>query len=253
MDWMDDGIVLGSRKYGENNAIVTLFTRKHGRHLGIVHGGRRVRGIYQPGNLVSTRWRARLSEHLGTFVCELNQSFAGTILDDSLRLAALISACAVANVTLPEREPHGAAYQGLLDFLGTLMTPNWLCTYVRWELLLLKELGYGLDLAACAATGSKENLLYVSPKSGRAVSERAGAPYEDRLLPLPAFLLYDAPWDKNAIQDGLRLTGYFLDRHVFTTRKEGEPSARSRFLGGVLEMATISGIKGGNAEYGRRP
>ena len=139
---------------------------------------------------------------------------------------------------MPEREPHGAAYQGLLDFLETLTTPDWPCSYVRWELLLLAELGYGLDLASCAATGDAADLRYVSPKSGRAVSAHAGAPYADRLLPLPAFLLGDAPWDEGAIQDGLRLTGYFLDRHVFATRKEGEPPARSRFLGCVLEKAT---------------
>ncbi len=244
MDWTDDGIVLGLRKHGENAAIVTLFTAAHGRHLGIVHGGsgRRARGVYQPGNLVNVRWRARVSEQLGSFTCELGKSFAGAALDDRLRLAALTSACAVANATLPEREPHGAAYQGLLDFLETLETPDWPCTYVRWELLLLAKLGYGLDLTTCAATGSVADLLYVSPKSGRAVSAHAGAPYTDRLLPLPAFLLGDAPWDEDAIQDGLRLTGHFLDRHVFTTRKQGEPAARSRFLarflGCMLEKTT---------------
>ncbi|MCE2509914.1 MAG: DNA repair protein RecO [Alphaproteobacteria bacterium] len=240
MDWTDDGIVLGLRKHGENDTIVTLFTHEHGRHLGIVHGGngRRVRGIYQPGNLVRARWRARLSEHLGSFTCELVRSFAGTALDDALRLAALTSACAVANASLPEREPHAAAYRGFLGFLAVLDASNWPSAYVRWELLLLAELGYGLDLAACAATGSETDLLYVSPRTGRAVSAGAGAPYADRLLPLPAFLIRDAAWDTAAIRDGLRLTGHFLDRHIFASRKEGEPPARTRFMGCMLEKTT---------------
>lgn len=240
MDWTDDGIVLGLRKHGENDTIVTLFTAEHGRHLGIVHGGngRRVRGIYQPGNRVRARWRARLSEHLGSFTCELGKSYAGVALDDPLRLAALTSACAVANASLPERELHATAYQGFLDFLAALDGEDWPSAYVRWELRLLAELGYGLDLATCAATGRVEDLLYVSPKSGHAVSAEAGAPYENRLLPLPAFLTGEAAWDQAAIRDGLKLTGHFLARHVFAARKEGEPAARSRFLGCMLEKIT---------------
>ena len=191
MDWSDRAIVLSARKHGESSAIVSVLTRAHGRHAGLVRGGagRRARGTFEPGNEVTARWRARLDEHLGTFACELLVSHAARLLDAPLPLAALAAACAVADAALPEREPHGVVHDGLAALLAALHEPGFAESYVRWELALLAELGFGLDLSACAATGATGGLVFVSPRTGRAVSGQAGAPYRDRLLALPAFLL----------------------------------------------------------------
>lgn len=240
MQWSDEGIVLSARKHGESAAIVQLLTRAHGRHAGLVRGGagRRARGIYQPGNHVTATWRARLSEHLGTLSCELAESRAAILLDEPLRLAALTAACAVVEASLPEREPHVAVYDGFLALLEALVPAagdgaGWTAAYVRWELALLAELGYGLDLSACVATGRNDELAWVSPRSGRAVSLSAGAPYRDKLLPLPRFLLDGSGADAREVADGLRLTGHFLDRHVFTAHGRRMPRARDRLAAGL--------------------
>jgi DNA repair protein RecO (recombination protein O) len=240
MDWTDQGIVLGARKHGENALIVQLLTRAHGRHAGLVRGGagRRLRGVYQPGNVVTAHWRGRLAEHLGAYVCEPSSSHAASLLDDPPRLAALTAACAVAEAALPEREPHSAVYEGflaLLDALGRERDENgglalWGEVYVRWELGLLSELGYGLDLTSCAATGRNDELAYVSPRTGRAVSLSAGEPYRDKLLALPPFLAGRGPGVPAEICDGLRLSGHFLDRHVFAPLDRPSPAARARLL-----------------------
>ena len=231
MDWTHDGIVLSARKHGETSAIVTLLTREKGRHAGLVRGGagKRQRGILQPGNLVHAHWRARLSEHLGTLTCELDHAHAAAFLHDAPRLAALSAACAVADGALPEREAHPAIFDGLVALLGALDGPSWTSVYVKWELGVLGELGYGLDLSCCAATGSKDNLIYVSPKTGRAVSASAGEPYKKALLALPSFLLAEGIEGGAAeISDGLGLTGYFLERHVFAAHDKALPAARRR-------------------------
>jgi len=232
MEWTDDGIVLSARRHGETSAIVTLMTRMRGTHAGLARGGagKRGQGIYQPGNRVSARWRGRLAEHLGTLTCELTSAAAATLLDDPLRLAGLTSACAVCQKALPERQSHGPVYEGLDVLIGALGNgTSWGSAYVKWELGLLGELGYGLDLSCCAATGDTENLTYVSPKSGRAVSEAAAGPYKERLLPLPAFLLTEgAAGVPGDVADGLKLTGYFLDTHVFAPHGWELPPARKR-------------------------
>jgi len=231
IEWTDDGVVLTARKHGETSAIVTLMTRAHGRHLGLVRGGagRRARGTLQPGNRVHARWRARLSEHLGAFTCELTGAVAATLLKDRLRLAGLSAACAVATATLPEREPQPRVYDGLVRLLTALAGEHWPSAYVRWELALLGELGFGLDLSACAATGRNDQLAYVSPKSGRAVSLAAGEPYRGRLLELPGFVLSDtAVGSPGDVARGLKLTGYFLERNVFQHLDKGLPPARHR-------------------------
>ncbi len=232
MDWMDDGIVLAARKHGETSAVVTLLTRGYGRHAGLVRGGagKRLRGILQPGNGVRASWRARLAEHLGTMTVEPGTAYSAVALGDAKRLAALSSACALVDATLPEREPHAALYDGLLVLLSTLGDDEvWPSVYVRWELGLLAELGFGLDLGACAATGVTDDLTHVSPKSGRAVSAGAAAPYKERLLTLPGFLLESGRGaTADEIADGLKLTGYFLERHVFQHRDTHMPAARER-------------------------
>jgi DNA repair protein RecO (recombination protein O) len=234
MDWIDDGIVLSARKHGEAAAIVTLLTRSHGRHAGMVRGGAgsRARGLYQPGNLLRASWRARLSEHLGNYSCELMRSHAAAVLDDPLPLLALSAACAMVDAALPEREPHATLFESLSALVGGLGREGWAARYVRWELSFLAELGFGLDLSCCAATGVSDGLAFVSPKSGRAVSAGAGAPYADRLLALPAFLLAESgePPARRDLAAGLKLTGFFLASHVFTPERRSLPAARERLL-----------------------
>lgn len=231
MDWTDDGIVLSARKHGETSAIVALLTRAHGRHLGLVRGGagKRARGVLQPGNRVEARWRARLADHLGTFICEMTEAVAAPLMKDRLRLAGLSAACAMAESVLPEREPHPAVYEALVALLAAIGGGGWPSAYVKWELGLLSELGFGLDLSACAATGANDQLAYVSPKSGRAVSLAAGEPYKDVLLVLPPFLLRaGAGGAPEEVAQGLKLTGYFLEKNVFRHLNRGLPAARIR-------------------------
>ena len=244
IEWTDDAIVLSARRHGETAAIVSLLTRAHGRHAGLVHGGagRRARGIYEPGNRVTAAWRARLSEHLGHFACELVASRAAALLDDAPRLAALAAATAVVDAALPEREAHGRLFDSLDRLIDRLCATEpaalWPAHYVRFELDLLADLGFGLDLDRCAVTGRADDLAFVSPKTGRAVSAAAAEPYRDRLLPLPYFLTRrdgtDAAVAGDGIVAGLRLTGYFLDQHVFVHRPaqgpERLPAARDRLV-----------------------
>ncbi|MEK9645521.1 MAG: DNA repair protein RecO [Alphaproteobacteria bacterium] len=241
MNWSDEGIVLSARKHGESAAIVTLMTRDHGRHAGLVRGGAgsRARGLYQTGNLLSADWRARLSEHLGTYTCELVRPYAAGLLTERLPLRALASAAALVERLLPERAPHPETYENLIRLIEVLTGGNgWLTAYVHWELDLLGDLGYGLDLSCCAATGSTEDLVYVSPRTGCAVSAGAGAPYREKLLALPAFVTSEtvSP-DAAAVLDGLRLTGHFLERCAKEADAGDLPDARGRFMEGIRRSA----------------
>jgi len=242
MEWIDEGIVLSARKHGETSAVVTLLTRAHGRHAGLVRGGtgKTARGVLQPGNRVAARWRARLAEHLGLLACEMTHPFAAAVLDHPDRLAALAAACAVADAALPEREPCPEVYDGLLALLGAIEDDVWPVAYVRWELGLLAALGFGLDLSECAASGRNDQLAYVSPRSGRAVSLAAGEPYRGRLLALPPFLTAGGGNGAEAVAvlDGLRLTGHFLERHVFAPTGGGALPAARRRLEERLRRAT---------------
>ena len=238
MEWSDTGIVLSARRHGENAAVVSLLTEHHGRHAGLVHGarGRRARGLYQPGNTLAARWQARLAEHLGRYTCELVRARASVLLDDPPRLAALAAICALTEATLPERHPYPQVYGDTLRVLDALEAgERWAEAVVRWELALLGDLGFGLDLSACAATGEVEGLVYVSPRSGRAVSREAGAPYAEKLLALPPFLarLEDKGAEAVSADDivmGLRLTGWFLEKHVFAGQGGRMPPARERLI-----------------------
>ncbi|MBW7849214.1 MAG: DNA repair protein RecO [Rhodospirillales bacterium] len=232
MEWNDEAIVLSMRRHGESAAIVHLLTRDHGRTAGLVRGasGRELRGVLQPGNEVEAWWKARLADHLGHLRCELRAAHAAAVLGDGGRLACLASACALADVALPEREPNPGVHETLGDLLRTLAKPGWAARYAYWELRLLEELGYGLDLAKCAVTGLQSDLIYVSPRSGRAVSAAAGAPYRDRLLGLPGFLLTGETASDGEISNALALTGYFLERHVFAPQNALMPAARQRLV-----------------------
>lgn len=243
MEWTDEAIVLSARPHGESAAVATLLTREHGRHAGLVQGARsaRQRGVLEAGNLVGARWRARLPEHLGAFSLELDRSVAAGLLDDPLRLAALVSACSVCEAALPEREPHGPVYDGFRALLVALGSEFWDAAYVRWELGVLQELGFGLDLTRCAATGTNDQLAYVSPRTGRAVSLSAGEAYRDRLLPLPGFLIGRGAADPEEVGRGLLLSGHFLERTAMAAGGIGLPAARARFVERYRKSATSSG------------
>ncbi len=233
VNWEDEGIVLAVRRYGENDAIITLLTENRGRHAGLVKGGAasRNRSTLQSGNLVKARWRARLDDQLGTFTLESVRDFGAGVLSSAPALAGLTALCAMAEATLPEREPHADVYRYTRLLLEHLGRSGWEAEYVRWELALLRDMGYGLDLTVCAATGSGEELDFVSPRSGRAVSRTAAAPYVARLLALPAFLRDAAvPATTAEIAQGLALTGHFFDAHVFGPHQQELPAARVRFV-----------------------
>ena len=240
MDFTDDAIVLSARRHGEANLVLSALTREHGRHLGLVKGGasRKQRAALEIGNALKVTWRARLEEQLGTFTVEPVGTVAAVLLDDPLRLAGLASACAVADMVLPEREPHEDVYRATAALIAEITDGGaWPADYVRWELALLASLGFGLDLSRCAVTGDTAGLAFVSPKSGRAVSRAGGQGYADRLLPLPYFLTDpQARPDCDDLLAGLRLTGYFLDRHVLHgpqlkgSATDRRMEARSRFI-----------------------
>jgi DNA repair protein RecO (recombination protein O) len=194
------------------------------------------RGLYQPGNLLSVTWKARLEDQLGLYACELVEANAAALLTEPGRLAALSAACAVAEAALPERQPHPMLFDATLALIAALRDapdPGYGAAYVEWEAVVLQDLGFGLDLAACALTGVTDDLAWVSPKTGRAVSAAAGAPWRDKLLALPPFLregVEDGPEpDVAAIVQGLRLTGWFLDRHALAAQDRCLPPARVRF------------------------
>lgn len=235
MEWADDAIVLAARRHGETDIILEALTREHGRHLGLVHGGasRRVRSALQPGNSLSVVWRARISEHLGSFSAEPRRERVGAILESRDALVGLNAFAVIAREVLPEREPHAPVYEAaeiLLDAITTSEFSHWGPLYVRWEMGVLDALGFGLDLSRCAATGQTRDLRYVSPRTGRAVSSEAGEPYRGKLFELPAFLIesQDVSIDATDIQAGLRLTSYFLLERVFEPHQRQMPAARSR-------------------------
>ena len=219
MEWRDDAIVLSGRRHGESGLVVHALTAERGRHAGLAPGGagRRRRPVWEPGNRVRCRWRGRLSGQLGTFSGEAVHAHAPALFGDAGRLAALSAACALCDALLPEREPHPALFRALGALLDALEAPEaggaWPAVYVRWEVGLLAELGFALDLERCAATGGRGDLRWVSPRTGRAVSRAAGAAYARRLLPLPGFLVGTGAADAEAVRAGLRLTGHFLSRH----------------------------------------
>lgn len=233
MHWNEPGIVLAVRRHGETALVAHALTRGHGRHAGLVHGGqgRRGRTVFQVGNAVQLTWRARLDEHLGTYAAELVTGHAARVMEDPLRLACLAAAAAMAEAGLPEREPHPRAYDGLAELLDALDGDHaWAPAYAHWELELLAELGFGLDLTRCAATGATADLAYVSPRSGQAVSRAAGEVYRSKLLPLPAFLISDTRPERDALIDALRLSGFFWEERVFRPHGRKLPAARTRFV-----------------------
>jgi DNA repair protein RecO (recombination protein O) len=237
MQWTDEGIVLGVRRHGESSVILELMTRIRGRHLGLVRGGtgRRLRGVLQPGNSVSATWRARLDEHLGNYAVEGVNLRAASFLTAAHAVHGVTHLAALCRL-LAEREPHAGVHRALEGILDALDDPAAAAPMIaRFEFGFLAELGFGLDLAACAATGATSDLIYVSPRSGRAVSRAAGEPYRDKLMRLPEFLRANAePASAAELADAFALTGFFLDRHAFGPRGLALPDARGRFIAAIL-------------------
>jgi DNA repair protein RecO (recombination protein O) len=240
MEWEAPAIVLDVRPQGEGDALATVLTEAQGAHRGLARGGasRTRAGLWQPGNLAQVRWIARTTEQLGSFSAELVHAGAALAMDDPLALAMLSSACAVAAGALPEREPHPRVFSGLLHLIahlsqGTQSLPD----LIRWEATLLAELGYGLDLSACAVTGATSGLAWVSPRTGRAVSGAAAGEWAPRLLRLPGFLVGANSSDAADWRDGLRLTGHFLERDAFGHRHRPLPAARHMLYDRVAALA----------------
>jgi DNA repair protein RecO (recombination protein O) len=233
MQWTDEGIVIGVRRHGEASAILELMTREHGRHLGMVRGGfgTRMKPLLQTGNTVSASWRARLDEHLGNYTIEPVRQRASNYFGSSHAIYGVTHLAALMRL-LPERDPHGGLFAEFEHILDRLEDASWAAPMVaRFELQVLAELGFGLDLEECAATGATSELIYVSPKSGRAVSREAGAPYADRMFRLPAFLRdHDSLPVGEDLADGFALTGFFLQRHVLEPRGQMLADERMHFI-----------------------
>ncbi len=234
MEWRDQGILLSARRHGETSAIIEVFTPERGRHAGVVRGGtsRKIAPILQPGAQLDVAWRARLEEHIGSFTVEPVRSRAAIAMGDRLTLAGLNAVTGLLSFCLPEREPHAPLYsrtQALLDLLG--QHDVWPLAYLQWELKLLEEMGYALELDTCAVTGAAEDLAFVSPKTGRAVSRKGAGEWADRLLPLPPVLRGEGVAENAQIAQAFGTTGYFLETHL--ARDLGDkplPEARARFV-----------------------
>jgi DNA repair protein RecO (recombination protein O) len=240
MQWDAPAIVLDARPYGEGDAVATVMTEAHGVHRGLARGGasRSKAGTWQAGNLVQVQWVARLSDQLGSFTGELIHAGAAQAMDEPLPLAMLTAICATAEGALPEREPLPRIFAGLLHLIPRLPfgAPT-LTDLIVWETIVLSDLGYGLDLSACAVTGRTDGLAYVSPKTGRAVTAEGAGDWAARLLPLPSFLTGTAPPDPAAWRDGLRLTGHFLARDAFGHQHRPLPHARAMLYDRVATLA----------------
>jgi DNA repair protein RecO (recombination protein O) len=242
MEWTGSGRIVAVRPHGETSAVVEILTAEHGRHAGLVRGGRSrsMRPVLQAGNRVRAVWRARLDEHLGAFQVEAEALSAGVLMEDPLALSGLNAACAMASACLPEREPHPAVAEAFEVLMGALENPDlWPPLYVSWEAGVLADLGYGLDLRKCAGTGQTHDLVYVSPRSGRAVSAEAGKPYHDKMLALPGFMAGSGTLDPGDVAAGLKLTAYFIERRVLWPSDKRLPDARARMIerleaGGLL-------------------
>ena len=248
MEWTDEGIVLGVRRHGESSAIVELLTRAHGRHLGLVRGGAssRMRPLLQTGNTLRAVWRARLDEHLGYYQVEDIRLRAATVLASSHAVYGVTHLASLARL-LPERDPHEDIYEMLDRTLDDFDEVGQAAAHlIKFELAMLAELGFGLDLDSCAATGETTELVYVSPKSGGAVSRRAGDPWRDRLLRLPAFLRHGegnaSGWSDQDLQDGFAITGLFLMRHVLEPRGQGHSDARDGFINAVIRRLAKAAV-----------
>lgn len=245
MEWSDEATIIGVRKHGESAVILEAMTRDHGRHLGLVRGGRssKQQPVLQPGNAVSLTWRARLDEHLGEYRVELLTSHAARLMAQPVALYGLGTVAALLRL-LPERDPHPGLHEALSVMIAHLDEPALApALVIRFEIAMLGELGFGLDLTRCAVTGAMEDLSHVSPKTGKAVSRQAAQPYLDRLLTLPPFLSEGQGARQPTAADlaaGFALTAHFLRRYVFEPRGLAEPPERARLVDLAARTGPVS-------------
>lgn len=240
MEWRDEGTILSARRFGERDAIVSLMTFEHGRHVGLVRGGasRRLRAEFQLGNHVACEWRARLADHLGTFKLEVIAGLRARVIDDPLRLAAVEAVCVLVENCVGERDTHPEICAALISLIRRISErDDWLADVPRFELMLLAQLGYGLELSRCALGGPEDDLAFVSPKSGRAVSRDKALPYAAKLLPLPAYLLTGNEPETTEILEAFRLSGYFLQRRLLDPTDKLLPLARDRLVRHVQDLS----------------
>ncbi|SEK63363.1 DNA replication and repair protein RecO [Xaviernesmea oryzae] len=251
MQWTDQAVVLGIKRLGEASVVAEVMSRAHGRHLGIVRGGRSraMQPVLQPGNLVELTWRARLDEHLGEFRIEPIRLRAAKLMEAATSVYG-VQALAVLLRLLPERDPHPHLFEALDVILDHMEDPAEAGElFIRFEIAVLNDLGFGLDLSQCAATGGNDDLAYVSPKTGRAVSRSAGEPYADKLFALPPFLTRTGGGaDFSALAEAFRMTGYFLHRHVYEPRGLEASAARDGFV-----QAALKRLKTGETALPERP
>lgn len=243
MDFADQAFVLAARAHGDTGVVVELLTSEHGRRAAYVAGGasRRMKPFLQPGARVQAEYRARTSDHLGNARLEPVGEGPSALFDDPLALTGLSAAAAVAQGALPEREPHPGAFLAFEALMGAFAFPEvWPAVFVRFEAGLLEDLGFGLDLSRCASTGSTDDLVWVSPRTGRAVSADAGAPYADKLLVLPPFMLgAQAGLKDGDVKAGFDLTGHFLEQFVFHPLNRPLPPARVWMLDKLSEAGRL--------------
>lgn len=231
IDWTDEGVVLSRRAHGETSAIVEVFCAGHGRVAGVVRGGasRRMAPVLEPGSQVAVRWRARVEGHLGRFEVEPVRSRAAQVLGDRRALAGLNGLCALVRFGVPEREACADFYRTSLPLFDLLGQEVWPLAYLRWEMALLAQAGFGLDLSRCAVVGAANDLSFVSPRTGRAVSRAGAGKWADRLLPLPPVMLGEGGDDAQVVE-GLLVTGHFLHHHMAVAVDRAVPEARGRLI-----------------------
>lgn len=233
-EWDDNGVVLSSRPFGEDAAVVSVLTERHGRHAGLIRGGqsRKLRPVLQAGNRVAVNWRARLDEHLGSMTVEPVSAHAALIMENRFRLAGLASLCAVLSSGTAEREPVSRLYEATIALIDRIASESedivWLAVYVHWELGLLAEAGFGLKLDRCGVSGAGEGLCYVSPRTGVAVTAEAAGEHIPRLLILPGFLGGEAKSLEEDVINGIRMTGHFITRQIFAPHHRPVAEARQR-------------------------
>ncbi len=233
MRWESEGIVLGFNLHNEKSYILEVLTKEYGRHKGLIRGihSKNLRSIIEPGNEVKALWSGRLETHLGNFTIEPIKSWSSLILSKKDKLTALSSLCSLISLTMAEKQPNELIYYNSKEMIKKISSDedNWIREYINWELGLLSEIGYGIDLSKCAVTSKKDELVYVSPSSGRAVTLEGAGSYKDRLLKLPNFIVsHEYEYDNNDIMNGLELTEYFLRKRFFEPNNLNFPQSRNR-------------------------